>query len=239
MSHVPAFTRYISIDYSGAKTPDVEPQGPEMLPRRLPVATRRSSTASEQYRTRRGIAEWLVERLQEPVPTIVGIDHGFSFPLKYVDAHELPHNWPRSSTSSSAIGAPTKTIPASISVRDGSCSDGALRAGKARWRRLTEIRAGAAKSVLHFDVQDSVAKSARRKATSVGGCARRCRTRSCSASPARSTVPTELRSTSSGLSTAGRLHEAIWVRPFILQSRAPCPTPAAQSNSAPIQSTWA
>ena len=34
-----------------------------------------------------------------------------------------------------------------------------LAPGNARWRRLTEIRAGAAKSVFHFDVRGSVAKS--------------------------------------------------------------------------------
>ena len=37
--------------------------------------------------------------------------------------------------------------------------NGAARIGNARWRRLTEERAGAAKSVFHFDVQGSVAKS--------------------------------------------------------------------------------
>jgi hypothetical protein len=31
--------------------------------------------------------------------------------------------------------------------------------GNARWRRLTEERAGSAKSVFHFDVQGLVAKS--------------------------------------------------------------------------------
>ncbi len=31
--------------------------------------------------------------------------------------------------------------------------------GNARWRRLTEERSGSAKSVFHFDVQGSVAKS--------------------------------------------------------------------------------
>jgi hypothetical protein len=31
--------------------------------------------------------------------------------------------------------------------------------GNSRWRRLTEERAGSAKSVFHFDVQGSVAKS--------------------------------------------------------------------------------
>jgi hypothetical protein len=35
----------------------------------------------------------------------------------------------------------------------------APRTGNIRWRRLTEERAGAAKSVFHFDVQGSVAKS--------------------------------------------------------------------------------
>ena len=37
--------------------------------------------------------------------------------------------------------------------------NGAARLGNSRWRRLTEERAGGAKSVFHFDVQGSVAKS--------------------------------------------------------------------------------
>jgi hypothetical protein len=44
-------------------------------------------------------------------------------------------------------------------VREGVMGDGAARMGNARWRRLTEERAGGAKSVFHFDVQGSVAKS--------------------------------------------------------------------------------
>jgi hypothetical protein len=44
-------------------------------------------------------------------------------------------------------------------VRDGSVGNGAARTGNSRWRRLTEERAGGAKSVFHFDVQGSVAKS--------------------------------------------------------------------------------
>jgi hypothetical protein len=44
-------------------------------------------------------------------------------------------------------------------VRDGVMGNGAARVGNARWRRLTEERAGSAKSVFHFDVQGSVAKS--------------------------------------------------------------------------------
>jgi len=44
-------------------------------------------------------------------------------------------------------------------VRQGACDNGAARMGNARWRRLTEERTGRAKSVFHFDVQGSVAKS--------------------------------------------------------------------------------
>ena len=111
-----------------------------------------------KYWTRRGIAEWLVERLAEDAPTLVGIDHGFSFPLRYFEVHGLKPDWPPSSTISSAIGRPTRNIYVDF-VRDGVRGNGAARTGNSRWRRLTEERAGGAKSVFHFDVQGSVAKS--------------------------------------------------------------------------------
>jgi hypothetical protein len=44
-------------------------------------------------------------------------------------------------------------------VRDGSVGNGAARWGERHWRRLTEEATGSAKSVFHFDVQGSVAKS--------------------------------------------------------------------------------
>lgn len=43
-------------------------------------------------------------------------------------------------------------------IRDGAHGNGAARSGNSRWRRLTDKRAGA-KSVFHFDVPGSVAKS--------------------------------------------------------------------------------
>ena len=64
-----------------------------------------------------------------------------------------------SSTISSAIGRPTRINIYVDFVRDGIAGNGAARTGNARWRRLTEERAGGAKSVFHFDVQGSVAKS--------------------------------------------------------------------------------
>src|SRR5207249_4033662 len=47
-----------------------------------------------RYWTRKAIAEWLVDRLSETPLTLVGIDHGFSFPLQYFEKYGLPHDWP-------------------------------------------------------------------------------------------------------------------------------------------------
>ena len=44
-------------------------------------------------------------------------------------------------------------------MRDGLHGNGSARSGDSKWRRLAEVRAGAAKSVFHFDVPGSVAKS--------------------------------------------------------------------------------
>jgi hypothetical protein len=81
----PAFDRYIGIDYSGAETPTSSLKG-----LRVYMADRASlpsevlpPPSARKHWTRRGIAEWLVERLAEDVATLVGIDHGFSFPLRY------------------------------------------------------------------------------------------------------------------------------------------------------------
>ncbi len=80
-----AFTRYIGIDYSGAETPIASLKGLRiyMADRNtLPVEVQPPAGA-KKYWARRGIAEWLAEVLSEDMPTLVGIDHGFSFPLRY------------------------------------------------------------------------------------------------------------------------------------------------------------
>ena len=112
-----------------------------------------------KYWTRRGIAEWLVERLLEDVPTLVGIDHGFSFPLRYFEVHGLKPDWP-AFLDDFQRHWPTDEDDTYVDfVRDGTIGNGAARTGNARWRRLTEERVGGPKSVFHFDVQGSVAKS--------------------------------------------------------------------------------
>ena len=119
----------------------------------------RPPLSARKYWTRRGIAEWLVLRLSENRTTLVGIDHGFSFPLAYFEEHGLPHDWP-AFLDDFQHHWPTDGDHTYVDlVRKGTVGSGSARSGNPRWRRLTEMRAGAAKSVFHFDVQGSVAKS--------------------------------------------------------------------------------
>lgn len=112
-----------------------------------------------KYWSRRGVAEWLTMLLAEDVPTLVGIDHAFSFPLRYFETHQLPLDWP-SFLDDFQHHWPTDEDHTWVDfVRDGTCGNGACRTGDSRWRRMTDLRARSAKSVFHFDVQGSVAKS--------------------------------------------------------------------------------
>ncbi len=79
------FARTIGIDYSGAQTPTASLPGLRVYLAEgdAPPAEVLPPPSPRKYWTRRGIAEWLVDRLAEDKPTLVGIDHGFSFPLRY------------------------------------------------------------------------------------------------------------------------------------------------------------
>ena len=157
----PAFARIFGIDYSGAEKPTASLKGLRVYLAegdRQPVEVP-PPPSPRKYWTRKGIAEWLVERLCEEVPTLVGIDHGFSFPLRYFETHGLLPDWQRCLDDFQRHW-PTDEDPVYVEfVRGGIAGNGAARSGNARWRRLTEERAGGAKSVFHFDVQGSVAKS--------------------------------------------------------------------------------
>ena len=158
---VKMFSRYIGIDYSGAQTPtsslkglriylaDMDHEPSEVSPPPSP----------RKYWTRRGVAEWLAETLAGPKSALVGIDHGFSFPLRYFEVHRLEPDWDVFLEDFHRHW-PTDSDHVYVDlVRDGVVGDGAARTGDRRWRRLTEERAGTAKSVFHFDVQGQVAKS--------------------------------------------------------------------------------
>jgi hypothetical protein len=155
------FKRYIGIDYSGAKTPTESLKGLRvyLAESDRPPLELLPPPSPRKYWTRRGVAEWLVERLSDDAATLVGIDHGFSFPLRYFEAHDLKPDWP-AFLDDFQHHWPTDGDNTYVDfVRDGLRGNGAARMGNARWRRLTEERAGGAKSVFHFDVPGSVAKS--------------------------------------------------------------------------------
>lgn len=155
-----SFHYYIGIDYSGAETPDsslkalqVYKASRDSLPEEV-----KPPPSPRKYWTRRGIAEWLVERLSEKVPTIAGIDHGFSFPMRYFEVHHLLPDWPTFLDDFQSHWPTDEKNTYVDFIRYGTCGNGEARSGNTRWRRISEERAGA-KSVFHFDVPGSVAKS--------------------------------------------------------------------------------
>ncbi|MEM9598894.1 MAG: hypothetical protein AAGD06_31795 [Acidobacteriota bacterium] len=154
------FESYVGIDYSGAKTPSaglpglrIYEAGPDEEPWEVPPPSTR-----RRHWTREGVAAWLEDRIRGGPPALIGIDHGFSFPLRYFEAHGLPLDWP-AFLDDFQRHWPTDGPITVDDVRRGRVGDGGSRSGNSRWRRLTEVRAGGAKSVFHFDVPGSVAKS--------------------------------------------------------------------------------
>ncbi len=155
------FSRYIGIDYSGAETPTSSLKGLRVYitSGAEPPVEVMPPPSGKKYWTRRGLAEWLVATLSEDVSTIVGIDHAFSFPLRYFETHGLLPDWPRFLEDFQRHWPTDGDLVYVDFIREGALGNGAARSGNARWRRLTEDRARGAKSVFHFDVQGSVAKS--------------------------------------------------------------------------------
>lgn len=158
---MPHFHRHIGIDYSGAKTADDSCSGLRvfMAEGSDEPAQVQPPPSPRRYWTRRGLAEWLREELDRDIPTIVGIDHAFSFPLAYFEKYRLnsdwqdflvdfQHHWP--------TDEPNTYIDF---IREGEVGHGHKRNGDARWLRVTEAWTATAKSVFLFDVQGSVAKS--------------------------------------------------------------------------------
>ena len=160
-SHPPFFERYIGIDYSGASMPT------KALPGLRVYQSNRSEEAYEvkpptgksKHWTRSGIAAWLGEQLSQEQPTLVGIDHGLSFPIQYFDQHRLALDWEAFLEDFQHHWPTDQDLVSVESVRQGYAGSGQARQGDSRWRRLTELRSRGAKSVFHFDVQGSVAKS--------------------------------------------------------------------------------
>src|SRR5262245_6713720 len=139
---MPRFTRTVGIAYSGAFFAD------QSLPGLRVYACDAGASPVEvapppsprKYFTRREIAQLLVERLAEDTPTLVGLAHGFSFPLRYFEVHGLALDWP-AFLDDFQRHWPTDSVDVQ-SVLDGLKCQSALRMGDPGWRRLTDRRAG-------------------------------------------------------------------------------------------------
>ena len=158
MSH---FNRYIGIDYFGAETAESSCKGIRIYSAERSAAPQpvQPPPSPRRYWTRRGLAEWLREELDRDIPTLVGIDHAFSFPLAYFEQYRLPsywqgfledfhHYWP--------TDAPHTYV---CFIREDPYGRGKWRTGERSWLRLTERWTATAKSVFGFGVQGEVATS--------------------------------------------------------------------------------
>ncbi|HZP07069.1 MAG TPA: hypothetical protein VFB43_19375 [Terracidiphilus sp.] len=158
---MPQFARYIGIDYSGAETADSSCKGIRVFiaegsgePQQVqpPPSPRR-------YWTRRGLAEWLCNELGGETPTIVGIDHAFSFPLAYFEKYRLSSNW-HEFLEDFQHHWPTDSPRTYVCfLREEPSGSGLKRAGERGWLRVTETWTPTAKSVFGFGVNGEVATS--------------------------------------------------------------------------------
>ena len=92
----PRFVRYIGIDYSGAEVPLSPLKGLRAYIADGDDPPREATTTEpgRKYWCRQALTDWLIERLGEDLPTLVGMDHGFSFPLAYFEKYGLAYDWP-------------------------------------------------------------------------------------------------------------------------------------------------
>lgn len=155
------FDRYIGMDYSGAETPETS-----LFGLRVYIAEGNTTPREEKpppsprkYWTRNGLAGWLIAILQDAPRTIVGIDHGFSFPLSYFVRYKIKQDWD-AFLDDFCEHWPTDAPHTYVDfIRDGLHGKGSERQGNSTWLRITEKHAPGTQSVFKFDVQGSVAKS--------------------------------------------------------------------------------
>jgi hypothetical protein len=172
------FDLFIGIDYSGAETPNsrlkslqVYAAKPGKFPEAVPTPAINAARARgvrvhslPRHWSRSDIAHWLIGLARDGVNFIAGVDHGFSFPLSYFKRYGLTswpqfvddftHHWP---TDGDHVYV--DFVRDGVLAADGTAPPSGMRVGRANEYRLGERWTSSAKSVFHFDVQGSVAKS--------------------------------------------------------------------------------
>lgn len=149
------FTRYIGIDYSGAEAPVSRLRGLQVYAcsqTSVPRAVEPYDQGAHNW-CRKEVARYVHECLRADEPCIIGIDHGFSFPLSYLRRHEIANwdaflrhfceHWPTARDHMYVDFVRSKNPPGGMSTELRLCE---------RWTSST-------KSVFQFDMQGSVAKS--------------------------------------------------------------------------------
>ena len=149
------FKNFIGIDYSGAKNPisrlaqlQVYLSDGRDPPRKVEPLQK-----GKKNWCRQEVASYIRQILISQNETIIGIDHGLSFPYAYFIRNNLKnwHQMLRSFSEKWMTNAEYSTVD-EARARVGS-------PGGSTEYRLTEKWTSSAKSVFHFDVQGSVAKS--------------------------------------------------------------------------------
>ena len=174
-----AYSLCVGIDYSGAQSPEsrlkelqvfsANPgREPELVP--TPAIARARSEGGRalhsipRYWTRSEIALWIIGLIKDGETALIGIDHGFSFPDSYFKRYGLK-SW-NEFLPDFCRHWPTDHDHTYVDfVRDGNLErthgwpPPDARIGTAKELRLCERWTSSAKSVFHFEVQGSVAKS--------------------------------------------------------------------------------
>jgi hypothetical protein len=85
------FHRYVGVHYSGRKGPGDPLPGLAVYSAQGDHAPfREYGSSDEEARfSRRELAEWLLARLMEAEPVVIGLDHAFSFPHSYMERNGL------------------------------------------------------------------------------------------------------------------------------------------------------
>ena len=149
------FKTYVGIDYSGAKTTVSRNKGLRVFrATRDSEPTRVETFAGQNLNwTRKEIAHWCHEQLKSEEPIIIGIDHGFSFPMSYMEKYQIK-NWNQFLEDFQKYW-PTDQDNSSVeTLRTGN-----KRTGHHTEFRLTERWTSSAQSVFKLDGAGTVGKS--------------------------------------------------------------------------------
>jgi hypothetical protein len=147
----PMFERYIGIDYSGAGSPLKRNKALQVFTAAVDTEPDKVRTCTGNNWNRKEVACYCLEQLKNNAPIIIGIDHAFSFPVRYMKSYDISswhhfledfhRHWP--------------TDQDNISV--GSLRENNERTGNSDEFRLTENWTSSTKSVFQFGMQGQVA----------------------------------------------------------------------------------